>query len=569
MLGPLLTTGFSFIATLLIVLFMAIKQKASFKQIKHGFFLLVFLFIIFYIFIYFLMPSIIVPNIILSNIIVGIISIPLMYFLLGNKLVYKAKEIKTVTFIGTILVLALPVIYIYSLFTLDNVHDSINTEMKDQAEPLSKEDTPIAVAPESARNKMQKAMSVVPNPQFYDLGKLQVQKIGDEIVYVAPLEFTGFWKFIRGQETEGYFTISATNINAQPEFVAEKMQYTNSSYLNKNVQRTIYNKYPQYVQSGTAQIEVDENGKPWYVQTLYLTMNVTDKPDLNQLKVAVVDPATGDVSLHDTDQAPDFIDGSVSSELASTENTYFGKYVHGWFNSMFGKKDVRVPNESGTEKSVTPIFDESGDMYYFTDMTSPKENIDSALGYTMINARTGKLTYYNGDMNNGIMDSEGAKQIVNKEYPEKNWEGSMPILYNIDGNATWVVNVLDPNGLFKQYAYINAADSDFVVFGETASQALASYRLALQQNPSAVGASDQVQPENVQGTVDRVLVTSTEDVQIVRFLLENDPVIYTVSTTIEPKAIFMTSGDDVELQAKIRDEATGSVESIEIEGLTN
>lgn len=569
MIGALLTTGLSFILPLALMIILGIKYRPNIKTIKQLSLLFGFTIILIYIAIYFVMPSIIVPNMLLLNIITTIILMPIGYFLLKGKAIASKQERLGGIILAIIIICAIPGVYIYSLFTLDTAHDSIDIEIKDQAEPLSKDDTPIAVAPESARNKMQKAMSVVPNPQFYDLGKLQVQNINQDIVYVAPLEFTGFWKFIRGQETEGYFTISATNVNAQPEFITNKMQYTNSSYFHKNVQRVIYDRYPQYVQSGEAQVEVDENGKPWYVQTLYRPIKMTNNPNMDTLKVAVVNPDNGEASLYNIDEAPSFIEGSLSSELATIENNYFGKYIHGWLNSMFGKKDVRIPNESGTEKSVTPIFDDNGEMYYFTDMTSPKENIDSALGYTMIHARTGKLTYFNGEINNGIMDSEGANQIVNKEFPEKKWEGSMPVLYNIDGNATWVVNVLDPNGLFKQYAYINAADSDFVVFGETAKQALESYRIAIQQNPSFVNASDASETEEIKGTVDRVLVTMRDDVQIVQFLLEENEIIYTINTSIEPKAVFLTSGDQVELEVKIRDGSTGSVETIKIEGLTN
>ncbi|MFB1050381.1 DNA-binding protein [Paraliobacillus sp. JSM ZJ581] len=569
MIGALITTGLSFILALCFIIITFLKQKPNKKKVKQIFISFLIIFILFLIGIYFIMPSIIVPNMLILNLLVAIITVPLVYLLLMGGNITIKKRHTSVFIITGLLILSIPAIYVYGLFSLDNVHDSIQTEEKEQAKPLNKDDTPIAVSPESARNKMQKSMSVVPNPQFYDLGKLQVQKMNDDIVYVAPLEFTGLWKFIRGQETEGFFTISATNVNAQPEFISSKMQYTNSSYFHKNVQRVIYDKFPHYVQSGEAQIEVDEAGKPWYVQTLYQTMTITDKPDLNDLKVAVVDPTSGEVALYDTEEAPAFIEGSVSSEIASLQNEYYGKYVHGWFNSKFGKKDVRIPNESGTEKSVTPVFDENGEMYYFTDMTSPKENIDSALGYTMIHARTGELTYFNGEMNNGIMDSEGAKQIVNKEFPEKNWEGSMPILYNIDGHATWVVNVLDPNGLFKKYAYINAADSDFVVFGETANQALESYRIALQQNPSFVQSSDGADIENVEGAITRVLVSTKDNIQIVQFLLQNDPIIYTVNTTIEPKAIFLTEGDTVNMEVKVRDGATGSVESIVIKGLTD
>ncbi|WP_164670073.1 DNA-binding protein [Virgibacillus doumboii] len=571
MTGILTTTILSFILYALLAGAIIVKNtKTRAVTSKFAGIVFIVLFIIAGIMNYVILLPITVPNMVISNIVIAGAGIFLLYGMTSAKFPKKARGTYE-TSLGLIIILAVlsvPTILVLGVLTLDDSYESIAKEDVKEAKPMDKEATPIAVSPEFARNKMQKSMGVVPNTQFYDLGKLQVQKIDGEIVFVAPLEFTGFWKYFRGKETEGYFTISATNVNAQPEFFESKMRYTNSSYLNHNVQRTIYGAYPNYIQSGEAQIEVDEDGKPWYVQTLYQPIGLTNKPDMSDLHVAVVDPVTSEVNLYETNEAPDFIDGSISSEIASDENEYFGKYVHGWLNSIFGKKDVKIPNESGTETSVTPIFNEQGDMYYFTDMASPKENIDSALGYTLINARTGELTYYNGKKNNGIMDSKGAKEIVNKQFPEKNWNGSMPILYNIDGNPTWVVNVLDPNGLFKRYAYIKADDADFAVFGDTARETLEAYRLQLAQNPSNVEATGESNLKTVQGEVNRVLVSTQEKTgQVVQFILKGDQTIYTINAGKEPLALFMKSGDRVTLEALIRDNGTGIVESIEIEEL--
>ncbi|WP_066192654.1 MFS transporter [Gracilibacillus timonensis] len=567
--GVLLTSLMSLILYVLGVIVTTVVTSFPTKKVfKFALGIFIFGFIIMAIINYFAMPTITVPNMLTINVIVAVILIPLYLFVLQpNKLVEK-KVLRPLVGIFSLAIIAIIAVVITSFVTLDNAQQTISVSEEEEAEPLTKDETPITVAPEFARNKIQKAMSVVPNPQFYDLGKLQVQKVDDEIVYVAPVEFADFWKFLRGQETPGYFTISATNVNAQPDFHEDAMNYTNSSYFHKYVKRVIYNQYPNYIQSGEAQIEVDDNGKPWYVQTIYKPMHITNKPNLDQLKVVVIDPDTGDMQSFDTDEAPAFIEGSVSSEMATLTNDYYGKYVHGWLNSVFGKRDVKIPNQSGSESGVTPMFDENGDMYYFTDMTSPKENIDSALGYTLINARTGELTYYGGEKNNGIMDSEGAKQIVNKEFPEKKWEGYMPVLYNIDGNPTWVVNVLDPNGLHKQYAYIKANDSDFVVFGDTANETLDAYRMALLQDPGNTGATGETQTEEVTGTINRVLVHSTEQGQIVQFLIEDDTTIYTVNASKVPLAIFLQQGDGIQAEAQVLDNGTATIETMEIEGLT-
>lgn len=568
--GVLLATLISFILYLLcVIVTMTVSSLRPKRVLNFALCLFVFGFIIMVMINYFVMPTITVPNMLMINLIVAIILVPVLIFLLQpNKLIEK-KVLTPLAGIYVLGLLTFIVVIVAGFAVLGSSQKTIKVSEEAEAEPLSKDETPITVAPEFARNKIQKAMSVVPNPQFYDLGKLQVQQVDNEIVYVAPVEFADFWKFIRGNETAGYFMISATDVNAQPSFEEEAMKYTNSSYFHKYVQRVIYNKYPQYIQSGEAQIEVDDNGKPWYVQTIYRPMHITNKPNLKKLKVVVIDPVTGEMNAYKTDEAPAFIEGSISSEMATLTNNYYGKYIHGWLNSIFGKRDVKLPNQSGSESGVTPMFDENGDMYYFTDMTSPKKNIDSALGYTLVNARTGELTYYGGEKNNGIMDSEGAKQIVNKEFPEKKWEGYMPVLYNIDGNPTWVVNVLDPNGLHKQYAYIKANDSDFAVFGDTANATLDAYRMALLQDPGNSQATGDTITETIEGMVNRVLVHSTEQGQIVQFLLEDDSVIYTVNASKAPLAIFLEQGDTIQAEAQVLDNGTATVETIEIDGLTD
>lgn len=570
MIGMLITALLSFILFFILTFIVYWKNRMRRKKIMRtaaGVF--IFGFILMFAIAYAFMPTITIPNMLILNSITAILFVPLVYGGAKVPVQYQTMHRSLSGVIVLVTAVLIVGVFVYSIFALQDSHDSIAKSEEAEARPLNEENTPISVAPESARNKVQKAMSVVPNTQFYDLGKLQAQQVDGDIVYVAPVEFSSFWRYVRGNETEGYFTIAATNINAQPEFVQSKMKYTNSSYFNHNVQRVVYSAHPDHIQSGEAQIEVDDEGKPWYVQTIYKPLFFSNRPDMQEVKVAVVDPVTGDVETYPASEAPEFVEGSVSSELAATENEYFGKYINGWLNSIFGKKDVKIPNESGTESSVTPIFDENGAMYYFTDMASPKENIDSALGYTLIDARTGELTYYNGQQNQGIMDSKGAVQIVNKQYPEKNWTGTMPVLYNVDGHPTWIVNVLDPNGLFKQYAYIKAADSDFAVFGDTAKQTLNAYRLQIAQDPSNVEGSQEVDLTEKSGVIKRVLVTSTESRQSVQFLLEGETTIYTVTTSKAPLSIFLKEGDQVDLEARIRENGTGTVETMQIEGISN
>ena len=58
---------------------------------------------------------------------------------------------------------------------------------------------------------------------------MQIQKVNDEYVYIAPVEFSGFFKWMNGDTTPGYFTMSATDSSDNPKFVEAEMTYTPSS----------------------------------------------------------------------------------------------------------------------------------------------------------------------------------------------------------------------------------------------------------------------------------------------------------------------------------------------------
>ena len=114
---------------------------------------------------------------------------------------------------------------------------------------------------------------------------------------------------------------------------------------------------------------------------------------------------------------------------------------------------MKLPSDEGTEANVSPIFDENGEMYYFTDFTSPKEGVDSMLGYSLTDSRTGEATYYTGNLEESYMDSQGALQIIEKKFIEKKWSGEMPVLYNFYGEASWLTPVLDSNGFLAKLLY--------------------------------------------------------------------------------------------------------------------
>ena len=450
----------------------------------------------------------------------------------------KDRKVKGILFLGALVF----GVYILSapLFNADKKYKAVEMDQKVEITAFDETKTPASVPPKFARNKMKKAFGQVPNTSYYELGSLQIQKVDGKFVYIAPVEFSGFFKWLNADTTPGYFTMSATDSADNPKFVEAEMAYTPSSFFHKQVERHIRMKMPNLIFHGDVQLEIDDEGKPHYIRSYGEFISARNGFDVKG--IVVVDPESGSVKKYSLKDVPEYIDGAVSPEAVSLQNSYFGNYIHGFWNSIIGKKDVKLPSDEGTEANVSPIFDEDGHMYYFTDFTSPKEGVDSMLGYALTDGKTGKATYYTGNLEESYMDSQGALQIIEKKFIEKKWSGEMPVLYNFYGEASWLTPVLDSNGFLQNYFIVSAANPEISVYGNTPNEALKLYKTALQRGSSSVDGSSGAEEAKVAVTVVRVFKERVGDFTLISFLAE-DGRNFIVSSETVPLAIYIQAGD--------------------------
>lgn len=520
------------------------------------------------VYIWTVLPSKSLLNYLSHNIIIGLIAVGVVYLAERNSdVISSAKNhssIKLALILVGSFVLLLGASFTYDITSKKHVYSTLTLVEGQDTPELDKDDTPVTIPPKTVRNKMKKSMNQFDNQQFYELGELQVQKIAGDVVYVAPLEFKGIWRWLKAGASEGYLKMSATDVYEQPVPVKREMTYIPSAYFFKDAARKIYFASARYKSMGVPQLEIDDNGKAYYVQTLYRPRGISENPNYKKMKIAVLDTETGKVTLYDLKDVPKFIDAPISPEMASEMNSVYGKYEEGWLNSQLAKKGVKLATTNGTEDEVTPIFNEKGEMLYFTDFTSPSNSDDSAIGYSYINARTGELTYYS---KKNMMDSEGLLSLVNLVYPEKKLVGNMPLLYNIDGVPTWVVSMLDKNGIFKKIAYVNATDTDILAMEDTVDKALQVYRLKLGEKRSNVTATSKVTEKEISGQIVRLTSPiETSDGVIIKFVLDDNR-IYTASEADNPLALFLQATDKVHFSAKlVDDEVQGYITNLSIEG---
>ncbi|MBK3495538.1 hypothetical protein JFL43_11875 [Viridibacillus sp. YIM B01967] len=472
------------------------------------------------------------------------------------------RNLKGILFLGSLGF----AVYILSapLLNANDKYKSAEMAQKVELKAFDETKTPASVPPKFVRNKMKKAFSQVPNTSYYELGSLQIQKVNGEFVYIAPVEFSGFFKWTKGKVTPGYFTMSATDSSDNPKFIKAEMEYTTSSFLNYNVARHIRLENPTKIFYGEPQLEIDDDGTPYYIRSY--GKFITARNGFDAEGIVMVDAKTGKSQTFALKDVPEFIDGAISPEAVSLQNSYFGNYIHGFWNSKFGKKDVKLPSDEGTEANVSPIFDENGDMYYFTDFTSPKEGVDSMLGYSLTNGRTGEATYYTGNQEEAYMDSQGALQIIEKKFIEKKWNGQMPIIYNFYGEASWLTPVLDSNGFLQNYFIVSAANPELSVSGATPNEALRQYKAILSRGGSSVNGSSQQEVASTTGKIVRVYKEKNGDFTTVSFMLDNKDN-YSVSSEVVPLAIYLQEGDKVEVKYINSGEVFLPVKELVIDGL--
>ncbi len=561
--------GISSILLAIIIGSYVVKKKGSLNkrqwQLLIG--LLVLITVVNSVYIWVVLPSKSLFNYLITNIVLGVLGVGVVFLINQvDELVidHKSRLGKQIAFLIISFVLLIGASVGYDIYSKKQVYGTLNLVAGTDTPELDKQDTPVTIPPKTVRNKMKKSMNQFENQQYYNLGNLQVQKVNDEVVYIAPLEFKGFWRWLKGGASEGYLKMSATDVYAQPEPVKTDMTYIPSAYFFKDVERKIYFATATYKSIGEPQLEIADDGHAYYVQTLYKPRGISENPNYRKMKIAVLDTVNGKVEVYDLEDVPSFIEAPISPEMASEMNSVYGKYENGWLNSRMAKKGVKLATENGTEDEVTPIFNEKGEMLYFTDFTSPSSSDDSAIGYSFINARTGEITYYS---KKNMMDSEGLINLVDLVFPEKKLEGNMPLLYNIDGVPTWVVSMLDKNGIFKKIAYVNATDSDILAMEDTVDKTLQTYRLKLGEKKTNVSATSEVKEVEVSGKVARMTAPMmTTEATIIKFVLD-DGVVYIVNENDYEVAGFLEKGDQVTFVAKmVDDQVQGYVEKFTIEG---
>ncbi|WP_333658200.1 hypothetical protein, partial [Flavobacterium sp.] len=223
-----------------------------------------------------------------------------------------------------------------------------------------------------------------------DLGEFSIQKVNNELYWVAPLLHSGFFKWLNNSEgTPGYVMVSATNerdvrlvqtINNQPI----KIKYQPNAYFQSDIHRHVY--FNGYATIGLTDFtfEIDESGKPFWVITTY-DKKVGFSGD-DATGILVVDAQTGEIKQYSISVAPTWVDRIQPTDLIETQLNDWGEYINGYWN-------FSNVNKLQITEGMSLVYGKDNKSYWYTGLTSVG-NDESSVGFVLVDTRTKETTFY-------------------------------------------------------------------------------------------------------------------------------------------------------------------------------
>ena len=389
------------------------------------------------------------------------------------------------------------------------------------------------------------AKTVVKDGSQYQLSHnhITLQKIdgknGLEYVYLIPLDFTGFLVWANTNYVPGYVKVSATDPYAVPKLYNNlEMKYTPGAYFSDNLERILYNKYPNKILTDYS-FESDDNGNIFYVVTVChpsIGYNGTVVDG-----VIIVDPQTGkDNGIIPIGSVPSWVDRVIPEDIAIEYINLWGLYKNGWGNSWIGKKGLKK------SENVSLNYSSDNKCVYAIPVTSTNNSDHSMLSIMYMDTRTGAVTNYTLTDNGGTEDAIiGA---VNAKVSYKNMHASGQVVYeNVYGTLSALVPVLGQKDNYEGLAIVETANKR-VAFGETPVKALAAYQKILMERTGQIATDNTIELNKITEVIYRMGWEFSGTDKAYYLMFKNNPHSFQINSDIASELSLTKEGDLVEIK---------------------
>lgn len=388
-----------------------------------------------------------------------------------------------------------------------------------------------------------------------ELGDFCIQKVNNQLYWVAPLLHSGFFKWFNNQNgTAGYVMVSATNerdvkLVQQIDGKDIKIKYQQGAYFQSDIHRHLY--FNGYTTTGLADFifEIDDAGKPFWIVIKY--EKKIGFSGNEAVGVIAVDAQTGAIQEYSIAKTPIWIDRIQPISFIEEQLNDWGEYVHGYFN--FSNTDKLQITEG-----LTLVYGENQKSYWYTGITSVGKE-ESAVGFVLVDTRTKETTFYKQSGATEFAAQSSAKGKVQ----EKGFTASIPIPYNINNIPTYVMTLKDDGGLVKMFAMVAISDYTIVGVGNTMRETLMSYKNVYNMADNKVNPGSISTKKMLQTIITRIQNDVKNGNSFYYFKVKDYPNIFVGSSQLSSQLPVSMAGDSIKISFDVDLEEVIDVSSFE------
>ena len=360
--------------------------------------------------------------------------------------------------------------------------------------------------------------------------------VKDSVYRVSPLEYQDFYKWFQNRDS-GVPSYVSVNVNDSSDVelidLNDGMKYVPSAYFNEDLLRHVRYTYRTEMFE-SLNFEIDDEGNPYYIVT-FKEPTIGWFGGWDTTGIITVDAVSGDMNKYAIQDIPEWVDHVQSANLAWYQIDNWGYYINGWFNTLFGQKEMIQTTDGFNYVSI----DEK--IYIFSGLTSVGSD-RSIVGFALINLSTKEATY----IKIGGADEYSAMNSAIGQVQHLNYTSTFPLLLNIEGLPTYFMALKDYEGLVKLYAMVSVQDYSIVGVGATVEETRMSYiNQLLDKQLIDVKVTDKT---IVEGVVSTIVQTNVDGTTFYYFTLEGNNNLFTASSKLSLELALTKVLDSVRLE---------------------
>lgn len=360
--------------------------------------------------------------------------------------------------------------------------------------------------------------------------------VKDSVYRVSPLEYQDFYKWFQNRDS-GVPSYVSVNVNDSSDVelidLNDGMKYVPSAYFNEDLLRHVRFTYRTEMFE-SLNFEIDDEGNPYYIVT-FKEPTIGWFGGWDTTGIITVDAVSGDMNKYAIQDIPEWVDHVQSANLAWYQIDNWGYYINGWFNTLFGQKEMIQTTDGFNYVSI------DGKIYIFSGLTSVGSD-RSIVGFALINLSTKEATY----IKIGGADEYSAMNSAIGQVQHLNYTSTFPLLLNIEGLPTYFMALKDYEGLVKLYAMVSVQDYSIVGVGATVDETRMSYiNQLLDKQLIDVKVTDKT---IVEGVVSTIVQTNVDGTTFYYFTLEGNNNLYTASSKLSLELALTKVLDSVRLE---------------------